>query len=519
MTWRRITSVSVTGGFLDGAKFDLCDGLNCFIGARGTGKTTVLELVRYALNALPSREDQILERRRLESLIERNLGGGRIDVAVETEQGLSYVVSRSTQEDPLIKKDDGRIVEWDTGAGSFFRADIFSQNEVESIADRATSQLTLLDNFETQSIASVEARLKETYLALKANENRMVPLKERIGELSEDLATLPCVKEKIGALVETQGENAEAINLAHTHKSLRDREARLLTSASGSLSQVQRSACELQGRVTRDWSRLSDQDVANGPNRLLAEEAADAVDRCGSEIDELVRLCDEAVATAIRQVADVTQRLKVVHAWQETEFHDLIAKHEHAQSQATERARWERRGNELLQKDRERHQLMDQLDTVRCERTKLLERLSELRDERFSIRQRISNRINDALSPTIRVSVVQFGDTDDYLGLLESNLSLAKVKHHIVAKKLANNLCPSDLADAVSRRDKNALMERGELNVEQADTRCATIDSASGERAASMSAKTIRSNEGQLPRLFFKTSRSAKTSNGFLFVV
>jgi len=40
----RLRSISVTGGFLDGASFDLADGLNCLIGARGTGKTTVLEL-------------------------------------------------------------------------------------------------------------------------------------------------------------------------------------------------------------------------------------------------------------------------------------------------------------------------------------------------------------------------------------------------------------------------------------------------------------------------------------------
>jgi len=41
----RICSIRVVGGFLDGLDIDLADGLNCIIGARGTGKTTVLELV------------------------------------------------------------------------------------------------------------------------------------------------------------------------------------------------------------------------------------------------------------------------------------------------------------------------------------------------------------------------------------------------------------------------------------------------------------------------------------------
>ena len=45
----RMKSLSIIGGFLDGQVVELANGLNCIIGARGTGKTTVLEFVRYTL--------------------------------------------------------------------------------------------------------------------------------------------------------------------------------------------------------------------------------------------------------------------------------------------------------------------------------------------------------------------------------------------------------------------------------------------------------------------------------------
>src|SRR5512143_1252947 len=89
-----IRKVSIRGGFLDGAQFELADGLNCFIGARGAGKTTVVELIRYALDALPNRDSHPVDRRRIETLVERNLAGGRVDVTIETKDGLLYVVSR-----------------------------------------------------------------------------------------------------------------------------------------------------------------------------------------------------------------------------------------------------------------------------------------------------------------------------------------------------------------------------------------------------------------------------------------
>jgi DNA repair exonuclease SbcCD ATPase subunit len=104
----RIRSISVVGGFLDGARLEFSDGLNCIIGGRGTGKTTILEFVRFAFDALPSREVDPVERRRIDSLIEQNLGGGRVQVAFQTRNGLTYIASRSWAEDPVVLTADGQ---------------------------------------------------------------------------------------------------------------------------------------------------------------------------------------------------------------------------------------------------------------------------------------------------------------------------------------------------------------------------------------------------------------------------
>ncbi len=74
--FHRLHSVEVVGGFLDGMQCDFTDGLNCFIGARGTGKTTALEFVRYALDDMPE-GDADGQRKRIDSLIKQNLAGGR----------------------------------------------------------------------------------------------------------------------------------------------------------------------------------------------------------------------------------------------------------------------------------------------------------------------------------------------------------------------------------------------------------------------------------------------------------
>ena len=176
LRFHRITSVSIVGGFLDGQRFDLADGLNCIIGARGTGKTTVLEFVRFAMNAMPG---DAAARKRIESLVASNLAGGRVEVAVETRDGLSYIVSRSAGDETMVLTTDRSPTDINLRSGGLFRVDIFSQNEVEAIADRASSQLDLIDNFEAERIAAIEHRIRALQADLSGNASKITPLQEK----------------------------------------------------------------------------------------------------------------------------------------------------------------------------------------------------------------------------------------------------------------------------------------------------------------------------------------------------
>ena len=48
-----LSRVQIEEGFLDGLDLPFQPGLNVIIGARGTGKTSLIELVRYCLGAPP----------------------------------------------------------------------------------------------------------------------------------------------------------------------------------------------------------------------------------------------------------------------------------------------------------------------------------------------------------------------------------------------------------------------------------------------------------------------------------
>ena len=88
-----ITAVRFEGGLLDGARVPFSPHLNCLIGIRGSGKSTVLEAIRYVLGIPFGQVAQDVEYK--EELIPYVLqSGGKVIVEAEDKHGQSYEISR-----------------------------------------------------------------------------------------------------------------------------------------------------------------------------------------------------------------------------------------------------------------------------------------------------------------------------------------------------------------------------------------------------------------------------------------
>jgi DNA repair ATPase RecN len=185
-TSQRIEYLYVIGGFLDDLRITFGPGLNTIIGARGTGKTTAVEFIGYALDALPNREHASDERKRIETLIKRNLDGGRIEVGIRAPDGTAYRITRSYGDEPIVLDASSAPAAVNLKSG-LFRADIFSQNAVESIADRPLFQLDLIDSFAGPQIAENFSREQQLVSTLKANAHQIIPLELEVATITDEL--------------------------------------------------------------------------------------------------------------------------------------------------------------------------------------------------------------------------------------------------------------------------------------------------------------------------------------------
>ena len=197
-TAHRLRSLTVHGGFLDGQTFTFADGLNCIIGGKGTGKSTLLEFVRFTLDAMPDKDLNPTARKRVESLVQGNLGTGTLELTIETKEGVSYTVTRKWNEAPLVLGPDGEATS--INVKGLFPSDIYSVDEIGLIADNPLSQLALIDKFEADEVRGITSRITNLQDQLRANASAVIPLEEQLAKLRDELKSETDVIDRLKAL-------------------------------------------------------------------------------------------------------------------------------------------------------------------------------------------------------------------------------------------------------------------------------------------------------------------------------
>lgn len=191
-----IVSMSVTGGYLDGVQIEFSQHLNTVIGGRGTGKSTLLECLRYALDISPKgKQAQKLHA----EMIKENLGkaSGRIELEIvsSAQHGKRYRVTRRYGEMPIVR-DEGGNVSTLRPQDLLPRIDMYGQNEIYELAQDDQSRLQLLDRF-LPNDGDDRQRGAELRKRLQDNQQKLVKTMGEMDELKGQIARLPRLVEQL----------------------------------------------------------------------------------------------------------------------------------------------------------------------------------------------------------------------------------------------------------------------------------------------------------------------------------
>ena len=246
------------GGFLDGTAVHFNENFNVLIGGRGTGKSTIIESLRYVLGLDPIGEDASKTHN---GIVRKVLQPGtKISLLVRSYKPTErcYRIERSVPNPPIVKNKSGEVL---TLAPSDVmpNVDVFGQHEISELTKSPEKLTKLLERFVDLESFHTDRKV-EVKLNLEKSRRRIVSVERELKMLEDRLAMLPSLKETLNRYQEAGLEER------FKEKSMLVREERLFASLEERLTQYREIGNELSQALPVDTAFVSHKALENLPN-------------------------------------------------------------------------------------------------------------------------------------------------------------------------------------------------------------------------------------------------------------
>ena len=405
--YSKINSIKIEGGYFDGLEANFSGHLDAVIGGRGTGKSTLLECLRYALEVPHKAEDA---RKQGDQIVRENLGreGGRVVVELRSAANnmKRYKVIRRYGEPARVIDEVGDESSLRPGTDLLPGAEIYGQNEIYELARKRDELTRVLDRFLPQDAAQ-ESDLESVRRKLEENGARLVKAHERKDEVEVRIAELPKLEERARQFKE-QGleEKLRMVPLLARERQLEPR-----------IGQEVERVREAQRSFEEDLPDLvfiSDKALDGLPHADLLREGRQILEglkkTLQQKLDEIGVAVSEAETALVPLVERWRQAMEESETRLEKEFASLPAMAGKTGREVGLSYQNLLREIEEIKPTRSRLKTVDALvDDLEQSRRNLLGEMSDLRSKRTVAKQRAAKRLNGRLAGKLRITVTADG--------------------------------------------------------------------------------------------------------------
>ncbi len=446
------------GGFLDGTAVHFNPNLNVLIGGRGTGKSTVIESLRYVLDLDPIGEDA----RRAHTGMAQNVlrSGTKVSLRVRSPGPVErcYVIERTVPNPPVVKDDTGQVLSVsprDVMPG----VELFGQHEIAELAKSRDKLTVLLERFVTHDPQRA-SRKSALRLALERSRRRIVESRSEINALDERLAALPGLEETL------KSYEPSGLEERLKEKSRLVREERWFSDVEERLEPVRAHHRDLSEALPIDTAFALGKAIEGLPNADILAEIEPLLGSLSARLADVRDQLGAVLAEADRAMADVKTRWNERRTVIEQVYERLLRELQRSNIDGEAFIRLRRQIEALQPLKQKRHTLQRDLAVQETERQTLLAEWEDVKAEEFRGLASAARTITKRLCNRIRVGVAKDGNRDPLKKLLrEAGGNLAATLERIAD---LDALSLSDLAQHC-REGKEALMRVYDLPAGGAD--------------------------------------------------
>ena len=407
-------ALSWQGGFLDGAAIHLNENLNVLIGGRGTGKSTVVESVRYVLGLEPLGEEALKAHGGIIRQVLRS--GTKISLLVRSyhPDKRHYLIERTIPNPPVVKDETGNVLNL-TPADVVPQAEVFGQHEISELTKSREKLTRLLDRF-VERDTDILKRKSEVYRHLERSRSRLLETYRELSQIEDRLSTLPALEETLRRFQEAGLEDKLK------EQSLLVREERVLKTSEERLDPFKDLLAQLEGALPIDRAFVSTKALENLPGKEILADTDAILNQFTRDMNSIATEIKKAIEKAQTGLQEIRgrweERKKAVMASYEAILRDL----QKSKVDGEEFIRLRRQIEELRPLKERQAILQRNLKEHETERRNLLSEWEDVKAEEFRNLERAAKKVSRKLEGRVLVDVTAGGNREPLVQLLRDQV-------------------------------------------------------------------------------------------------
>jgi predicted metal-dependent phosphoesterase TrpH/predicted ATPase len=411
-TYPRITRMTVNQGFFEGASFEFNPSLNCFVGGKGVGKSTVIEFLRYCFSDISSIPDIADDTNGKVSTLLGEGGSIAVDY-LDSDGELKAIECEFSSEEPRrsIKDPAGNSAE------IFSPPVFFSQGELTRIAASPLAQMDLLDRY--LDLSAEVAGEGSCIDALRSNAEKLQDLIRQSKKIVEEIENvdngLAASKNSYELLQKTlknpvlvefpkwESENRYVENVIKTLDAVADG------------FDVSIDALDVAGQLPSD---LASDSPNYGLFIFVKDSAASIIDHANAAKAQFRR----EIENKKTDIQEILKEWNLEFGEKKKEYEaTLLTLGEQDVRRAQSKLRGLRaRLDELERKDQRYKQILSQIGQFQKQREELLDGMAQSRKSRYEKRQQKAAEWQAGFRDRIRLQVKQMANYREYFDALKN---------------------------------------------------------------------------------------------------
>jgi DNA repair ATPase RecN len=461
MKWT-LQKLTTNSGYLQTCPIDFVPGLNCIIGARGTCKSTIVETIRFVFDCEPSKIESMISApssgsnsngpfARAGLLLETLAGGtAKCTFAASDDPSQSkYIVERNIPRPSRVYRDGVQQID---DATLLHRIEIFSQGDLQTIAERPDRRLALIDRPNQQRVEDLSRRLQEVTKDLRALGPQIRQHRSEIESKQAQVQSLEPARRQLAELQSSRpslSPELEAERVAFTDRRRAFEQLKVATQAYARAIGAANSLL-LEEAALRDATSLA--------TELRTPAASAMASSFGTLLSTFsqVRTTVDQAANAEASLAKVAEEFEAQNAKYYELRKDQASVNEALKVEESLRqaiAAMEAVANDLSDVNAKQAQDLAKRKDLRGQR-------DALADEVYALRTAQVEKINSEFGEQIVLTLEQGVLTAPHRKLMEELLQRSNLRNQAdVARDLAEKVRPSDLVDIIEASDAKRLSD------------------------------------------------------------